>query len=71
MGMRVEMEHLVDKADSLYRVVLMAAQRARQLSSGAKPLVECASEKSTTVALNEIVAGRVKPIDAESVDEEV
>ena len=69
MGIRVEMENLYNKADSVYRVVLMATQRARQLSSGAKPLVKCRSDKPTTIALNEIVAGKVKRIDAESIEE--
>lgn len=43
--------------DSRYRVVAVSAQRARQLSEGAKPSVETRYTKPTTIALQEFYAG--------------
>jgi len=46
--------------DSKYRMILMAAKRARQLQGGAKPLVHTAARKPTRVALEELKAGVLK-----------
>ena len=46
--------------DSKYRMILMAARRARQLQGGAKPLVHTTSRKTTRVALEEVNAGVVR-----------
>lgn len=46
--------------DSNYRFILVAAKRARQLQSGAKPMVETNSRKACRVAQEEIMAGKVK-----------
>jgi len=46
--------------DSKYRMILMAAKRARQLQGGAKPLVHTTSRKTTRVAQEEMKAGVVK-----------
>jgi DNA-directed RNA polymerase subunit omega len=52
---------LVEGFDSNYRYVLVAARRARQLQSGAQPLVEQAnSRKACRIAEQEIAAGKVK-----------
>lgn len=52
---------LVEGFDSNYRYVLVAARRARQLQSGAQPLVEQASSrKACRIAEQEIAAGKVK-----------
>jgi len=48
--------------DSKFRFILVAARRARQLQSGAKPLLQTASKKSTRVAQQEVSAGLV-PVD--------
>ena len=45
--------------DSKFRLILVAAKRARQLQSGAKPLVQAPSRKATKVAQLELVAGLV------------
>ena len=61
--------------DSNYRYILVAARRARQLQSGARPLVETSSRKPCRIAAQEIQAQKVKwtvpepkadPGDAES-----
>ncbi len=46
--------------DSKYRLVLLAARRAKQLQKGAKPRVQSASKKMTRVALEEIQRGLVQ-----------
>lgn len=46
--------------DSNYRYILVAARRARQLQSGAKPLVETQSRKPCRIAEQEIQADKVK-----------
>ena len=52
--------NLVDGFDSNYRYILVAARRARQLQSGARPLVDSHSRKPCRVAQDEIRAGKVK-----------
>ncbi len=51
---------LVEGFDSNYRYVLVAARRARQLQSGAPPVVEPHSRKACRIAEEEISAGKVK-----------
>ncbi len=46
--------------DSNYRFILVAAKRARQLQSGAKPQIETNSRKACRIAQDEIKAGKVK-----------
>ncbi len=45
--------------DSQFRFILVAAKRARQLQSGARPLVQTPSKKPTRVAQQEVEAGLV------------
>ena len=45
--------------DSKFRLILVAAKRARQLQSGARPLVQAPSRKATKVAQLELGAGLV------------
>jgi len=45
--------------DSNYRYVLVTARRARQIQSGAKPLVETQSRKPCKIAQEEVLAGKV------------
>lgn len=51
--------------DSNYRYVLVAARRARQLLSGARPMVETHSRKPSRVAMEEIAAGKVNYVIGE------
>jgi len=46
--------------DSNYRYILVAARRARQRQSGAKPMVETMSRKPCRIAMDEIDSGKVK-----------
>jgi len=51
---------LMEGFDSNYRYILVAARRARQLSSGAPPLVETNAHKACKIAQQEIAAGKVQ-----------
>jgi len=51
---------LKDGFDSNYRYVLVAARRARQLSSGAPRLVETNASKPCKIAQQEIEAGKIR-----------
>src|SRR5437899_381943 len=56
---RVPMK-LIEGFDSNYRYILVAARRARQLQSGAPPVVDTSSRKPCRIAQDEIRAGKVK-----------
>ena len=51
---------LMEGFDSNYRFILVAARRARQLQSGARPVINTNSRKPCRIAQDEIRAGRVK-----------
>ena len=51
---------LIEGFDSNYRYILVAARRARQLQSGARPLVETITRKPCKIAREEIRAGKIK-----------
>ncbi|MGO8816077.1 MAG: DNA-directed RNA polymerase subunit omega [Terriglobia bacterium] len=53
--------------DSKFRFILVAAKRARQLQSGAKPLIQAPTRRSTRVAQQEVGAGLV-PIEIVPLD---
>jgi DNA-directed RNA polymerase subunit omega len=53
------------KFDNRYNLVKVAARRARQLQSGALPLVNTQSTKACRVAQDEINAGQVKYVVSE------
>ena len=56
---QVEMEKLLDQCGSLYKLVLLAAKRAKEVADGNRPLVETSERKATSVALEEIGAGKI------------
>jgi DNA-directed RNA polymerase subunit omega len=53
---------LPQNLDSKFRFILVAARRARQLQSGAKPLIQTPTKRPTRVAQQEVGAGLV-PIE--------
>ena len=54
------LEKLLPRSNfSIYKLVLIAAQRATEIADGQKPLIDFPSQKATTTALDEIVAGKV------------
>jgi len=54
------LEALLDRVESKYALVIVAAKRARQLKEGALPLVDVDSSNPVTVALEEIAAGKIR-----------
>lgn len=66
MGYQPLEKLLPQSGSSIYRLVLMAAKRATELADGAARLIDFpSSEKTATVALEEICANKVmlKEID--------
>ena len=57
---------LLEKVDSRYTLVVAAAKRARQLTEGVAKLTECESEKSVTIAINEIDERKITYIRTKS-----
>lgn len=53
------LDKLVDKVDSKYTLVVLAAKRARQLMDGEALLVTCKSSKPVTMALEEIAQAKI------------
>lgn len=53
------LEDLLEKADCKYTLAVLAAKRARELQEGSTSLVEAKSAKAVTVALEEIVQGKI------------
>jgi len=60
---RVTVEDCVDKIPNRFDLVLMAAQRARQISGGAELTVDRDRDKNPVVALREIAEQTVRPRD--------
>ena len=52
-------EELLQQHESLYKLVLVAAKRALEVSQGAPPLVETTQKQPGTIALEEIRQGKV------------
>ena len=55
---RVTIEDCLEVEDNRFALVVLAAQRARQLIKGADPLVN-ASNRQAVLSLREIAAGKV------------
>ena len=58
---RVTVEDCVDKIPNRFDLVLMAAQRAREISGGAELTIERDRDKNPVVALREIADQTVQP----------
>lgn len=58
---RVTVEDCVDKVPNRFDLVLLAAQRARQISGGADLTIDRDRDKNPVVALREIAEETVKP----------
>lgn len=50
---------LSEISDSRYEIAIMTAKRAKQLIAGDKPLVKNKGYKPVTIALSEIVEGKI------------
>ncbi len=64
----VQIEELLEKANGIYKLTILAARRSIELSRGAGKLIDiCPKTKWSTVALEEIRQGKIgyKKIDIE------
>ena len=53
------LEKLMRKDTSLFKLILTAAARANELAQGGPPLIQTSSKKVSTIALEEIMTGKV------------
>jgi DNA-directed RNA polymerase subunit omega len=60
---RVTVEDCVDKIPNRFDLVLLAAQRARQISGGAELTIDRDRDKNPVVALREIAEETIRPDD--------
>jgi DNA-directed RNA polymerase subunit omega len=58
---RVTVEDCVDKVQNRFELVVVAAQRAKDINSGTPITVEKDNDKFSVIALREIAAGHIKP----------
>ena len=56
---RVTVEDCLEKVPNRFALVVLGAERSRQLAKGARPIVAC-DNKSAVTALREIAEGNVK-----------
>ena len=56
---QMPIEELLKRCGSIYKLVILAARRAKEVAEGAPPLIEVPQRKVTSVALEEILQGRV------------
>ena len=55
------LEKSLEQISNRYLLVVLAAKRSRQLNRGAPAQVEVKRKKWTTVALDEVIAGKIQP----------
>lgn len=58
---RVTVEDCVDKIPNRFELVLLAAHRARAISSGSQLVVDRDNDKNPVVSLREIASTKIKP----------
>lgn len=58
---RVTVEDCVDKVPNRFDLVLLAAQRAREISGGAELTIDRDRDKNPVVALREVAEQTIKP----------
>ena len=64
---QVPIEDLLKRCGSIYRLVILAAKRAKEVAEGAPALIDTRQRKVTSVALEEVLHGAVlyKPEEPE------
>lgn len=53
-------EKIFKGSDSMYKITILAARRAVELSNGSKKLIETNTTRFSTIALEEMAAGKIK-----------
>ena len=62
------LEKALEQISNRYILVVLAAKRSRQLNRGAQAQVETKRRKWTSVALEEVIGGKIQPKRAEDTD---
>ena len=60
---RVTVEDCIEKVSNRFELVMLAAQRARKIGSGAALLLERDNDKNPVVSLREIAEDKITPAD--------
>lgn len=53
-------EKIFKGSDSMYKITILAARRAVELSNGSKKLIETNTTRFSTIALEEMALGKIK-----------
>jgi len=56
---RPSLDQLLEKVDSKYTLVILAARRGRAIQAGAPKQIDSRSNKPVTIALEELAAGKL------------
>ncbi len=67
--MIIPLEKLLEKTLDPFHLVIVAARRTRQLNAGAPKLTGLKTSKSSTIALYEIMEGKISFTQLEPLDE--
>ena len=67
---RITVEDCLRNVGNRFELVLLASQRARQISYGKQALVDTGNDKATVVALREIAAGKISQAMLDAVNNE-
>ena len=59
MLIKPTLESLMNKVDSIYTLVTLAAKRARELTDGDEPLVDVETTRVVSIAMEEIDQGQI------------
>lgn len=63
----IALEKLIKNPEtSVYKLTLVAAARANELSQNGQPLIKTNSKKVSTIALEEVAAGKVRYAETKS-----
>lgn len=56
---RITIEDCLERIPNRFELTLAATNRARQITSGATPLLDADRDKPTVIALRELAAGKI------------
>lgn len=59
MMVKPSIDHLIEKVDSKYTLVVAAAKRARELMDGKPKQIDSRSNKPVSIALEELAGGQL------------
>lgn len=60
MSIAYKLEELLEGQGNRYRLAVIASRRARELNAGAPTLIESEAKKTTSLALEEVLQGKIK-----------